>query len=246
MSDKKSFVMYAEYGDLINKLEDEDAGQLIKAVFQYQLTGEISDLSPVADMLFSIIRIRLDQDNEKWENTKRSRAAAGAAGGLASGQSRSKTKQNEANEANASFASENEANEAVTVTVTVPVTDSVTECVPTDRGVGEGSADASPSKNTTTPRKIFKKPTLEEVIDYCEERHNRVDPERFYNYYESVGWRVGNKPMKDWRAAVRTWEKERTPQKAVSGDPPGVHFALEHKSSSTDNVTYFDDLFAEG
>ena len=241
MSDKKSFVMYAEYGDLINKLEDEDAGQLIKAVFTYQMTGEVPELSPVADMLFSIIKIRLDQDNEKWENTKRSRAAAGSAGGLASGQSRSKTKQNEANEANASFASENEANEAVTVTVTVPVTESVPSL---DGGVGEGSS--APSKNTTTPRKIFHKPSLEEISDYCEERHNRVDPERFYNYYESVGWAVGKKPMKDWRAAVRTWEKERTPQ-VSAGDPPGVHFALEAKNkTSSSNVTYFDDLFAEG
>ena len=56
-------------------------------------------------------------------------------------------------------------------------------------------------------RKRFVPPTLSEVSDYCKERNNSVDPERFIDYYESNGWRVGKNPMKDWKAAVRTWEK---------------------------------------
>ena len=55
--------------------------------------------------------------------------------------------------------------------------------------------------------KRFTPPTVEDVSAYCEERKNRVDPERFVDFYTSVGWKVGNKPMKDWKAAVRTWEK---------------------------------------
>ena len=53
----------------------------------------------------------------------------------------------------------------------------------------------------------FKKPSLEEIRSYCMERGNKVDPEQFYNFYESKGWMVGKSPMKDWRASVRTWEK---------------------------------------
>lgn len=53
----------------------------------------------------------------------------------------------------------------------------------------------------------FQKPSLSEVADYCRERANKVDPEQFYNFYESNGWKVGKNPMKDWHAAVRTWEK---------------------------------------
>lgn len=53
----------------------------------------------------------------------------------------------------------------------------------------------------------FQKPTLEEIREYCISRGNSVDPEQFYNFYESKGWMVGRTPMKDWRAAVRTWEK---------------------------------------
>ena len=57
------------------------------------------------------------------------------------------------------------------------------------------------------------KPTLEEIIAYCKERNNNVDPQRFHDFYESKGWRVGNQPMKDWKACVRTWEGRDNPPK---------------------------------
>lgn len=55
--------------------------------------------------------------------------------------------------------------------------------------------------------KKFIKPTLAEVQVYCRERQNNVDAERWLDYYEANGWKVGKNPMKDWRAAVRTWER---------------------------------------
>ena len=58
-------------------------------------------------------------------------------------------------------------------------------------------------------KKSFKKPTLEEVKAYCEERKNNVDPELFIDFYESKGWKVGKDSMKDWKACVRTWEKSQ-------------------------------------
>lgn len=56
-------------------------------------------------------------------------------------------------------------------------------------------------------KKIFKKPKLEEVKQYCLERKNNINAEKFIDYYESNGWKVGKNPMKDWKAAIRTWEK---------------------------------------
>lgn len=53
----------------------------------------------------------------------------------------------------------------------------------------------------------FKKPTLEEIKQYCEERKNYVHAEAFYDFYESKGWLVGKSKMKDWKACVRTWER---------------------------------------
>jgi DNA-binding transcriptional ArsR family regulator len=54
----------------------------------------------------------------------------------------------------------------------------------------------------------FKKPTLDEVKNYCILRQNNIDPEAFIAYYESKGWTVGSGKMKNWKAAVTTWEKK--------------------------------------
>ena len=62
-------------------------------------------------------------------------------------------------------------------------------------------------KDSINNNKRFTPPTLEEVKEYCNERNNNVDPETFINFYESKGWFVGKNKMKDWRACVRTWEK---------------------------------------
>ena len=63
------------------------------------------------------------------------------------------------------------------------------------------------SASTTTKRKRFEKPTLSEIKEYCIERGNKVDAQHFFDYYESNGWRVGKNSMKNWQAAVRTWER---------------------------------------
>lgn len=65
----------------------------------------------------------------------------------------------------------------------------------------------SSAKSTTTKRKRFEKPTLSEIEQYCIERNNNVNAEHFFDYYESNGWKVGKNSMKDWKAAVRTWER---------------------------------------
>lgn len=64
------------------------------------------------------------------------------------------------------------------------------------------------NKETTSKEyKRFTPPTLEEVKAYCKERNNNVDADRWMNYYTANGWKVGKNPMKDWKAAVRTWER---------------------------------------
>ena len=61
----------------------------------------------------------------------------------------------------------------------------------------------------------FIPPTVDEVRAYCQERTNEVSPEAFINFYESKGWMVGKNKMKDWKAAVRTWE---TSQRSAKKD----------------------------
>lgn len=70
------------------------------------------------------------------------------------------------------------------------------------------------SASTTTKRKRFEKPTLSEIKEYCIERNNNIDAEEFYSYYESIGWKVGKNPMKNWKFAVITWEKRENKNKS--------------------------------
>jgi hypothetical protein len=53
---------------------------------------------------------------------------------------------------------------------------------------------------------FFKKPTLDEVKDYCILRKNNIDANAFIDFYESKGWKIGKETMKSWKACVRTWE----------------------------------------
>jgi hypothetical protein len=55
--------------------------------------------------------------------------------------------------------------------------------------------------------KNFVPPTVEQVAEYCKSRGNQVSPKNFVDFYESKGWMIGKNKMKNWQAAVRTWEK---------------------------------------
>lgn len=78
----------------------------------------------------------------------------------------------------------------------------------------------NPNNREGTKRKRFTPPTLEEVEKYCLERKNGINPAKFMSYYESNGWRVGGKsPMRDWKAAVRSWELRENDYKPKNGKP---------------------------
>jgi hypothetical protein len=57
--------------------------------------------------------------------------------------------------------------------------------------------------------KKFIIPKIEEIKNYCQERNNNVNSDKFFNFYESKGWMVGKNKMKDWKAAIRTWENPK-------------------------------------
>ena len=89
----------------------------------------------------------------------------------------------------------------------------------------------------------FQKPSLDDIQAYCISRGNNVDPEQFLNFYESKGWMVGKTPMRDWRAAVRTWEKreKEIPQRKRSTRQESV---LEHNLKVMDQM-YGTNLHAQ-
>lgn len=70
--------------------------------------------------------------------------------------------------------------------------------------------DMVDSDESPAPKSRFIKPTVEEVGAYCTERNNSVDAQKWHDHYTAKGWLVGKTQMKDWKAAVRTWEKKDT------------------------------------
>lgn len=105
----------------------------------------------------------------------------------------------------------NTVTDTVTVTDTgVPVELGTENKENTPNGVKKkvAAATAAPvAPQQADKARRFIRPSVEEVRAYCTERGNAVNAESFVDFYASKGWRVGNSPMKDWRAAVRTWEK---------------------------------------
>lgn len=92
--------------------------------------------------------------------------------------------------------------------------------------IEENSIEVMPKSANTPTRKIFKPPTLEEVQQYCIERNNNVDANRFIDFYSSKGWMIGKNKMKDWKAGVRTWERNDNKQQKEEYNPYSTHNKL--------------------
>lgn len=93
------------------------------------------------------------------------------------------------------------------------------------RGQADGEQMGTPkedkkviNKKSNSSRR-FVKPTIEQIAAYCKEKGYDVDAERFFNYYESKGWVVGKSPMKDWKAAVRTWASNQKSSSQPTSSP---------------------------
>lgn len=128
--DKNSFVVYTDIKEIIDDLDDAETAALFRGMVEYQITGKPPKFKGSLKYIFIPIRQQMDRNNEKWANIKQKRAESGRQGGLRSAESRAKQKQ--ANQANATFGSRveaNQANQAVTVTVTDTVTGTVTDTV---------------------------------------------------------------------------------------------------------------------
>lgn len=211
---RESFLLYTDIGEVIDKMTDASVAALFRAIVKYEQTDVIPEIEdPVAEIAFIPIRQRLDINNAKWEEeiAKRRKAAE-----IANEAKRKKTEGTDRNQSESIGTERNrtepngtESEPSGTERDAVRA-DNVHVPVLVPENVPEGK------KDSRRARARFSPPTVEEVQDYCRERGNRVDASRFVDFYESKGWKVGNSPMKDWKAAVRTWE-QRNDQTARSG-----------------------------
>lgn len=185
-TDKGSFILYTEQKEVIDNLTDEDAGKLFKGIFEYAVGNE-PEFNNLLKLVFIPIRQQLERNAKKYSEIKEKRRIAGAKGG----------KQKVANQANANFAKQSQANQAVNVHDNVNDNDNV--YLSKDK--------YKENNNTNSQKEKFKKPTLEEIKNYCLERKNSINPSLFFNFYESRDWLIGKTKMKNWQAAIRTWEQ---------------------------------------
>ena len=124
--------------------------------------------------------------------------------------------------------------------VNVNVNDNVNVNVNVNDNVNDIGAKAPEPSGSPTPKSTrFVKPTVDEVQAYCDERKNNINAQHFCDYYEVRGWKVGGKtPMKDWQAAVRTWEQNSYPA------AQGQYHARASPIEQTDSQYDFDAALA--
>ena len=189
---RKSFVLYSSWVRFFGELPEEQAGKLIKAVYAYvteETEPEIDD--PALSAIFNLIRDKLDEDSQAYEK-KVERLKKNSS----SKSTRNRTEIDTISDRNRDdIDTKSTRNRDDIGGDTVTVTDTVSISKDIDKGMGKRASS-------------FRPPDVNEVRAYCQERKNNVDPERFVDFYTAKGWFVGKNKMKDWRAAVRNWEKE--------------------------------------
>ena len=203
---RESFVVHAEY---IEDLPEELKSTFLRYVYDYGINGIEPGVSGLELTVWTKIKRRIDEDTAAYD-----RKVANLK------QNRHRTETNKANTEIKKDRTETVQNKDVSngdrtetdkknIETTENRTDSVS--VNVNEYVNESVIDSvsvsNPPKADTRKTKRFSKPSCEEIREYCFEKNVNIDVDRFFNYYESKGWKVGNAPMKDWKAAVRNWAK---------------------------------------
>lgn len=182
---RDSFILYTEQSEILQNLTDEEAGKLIKEIFQYIETGKENEMDRIVKMAFVPIRQNLDRNNEKWEEIKQKRSEAGKIGAEIK-------KQKQAKQANANFAKSKQANQAVNVNVNV--NDNVNDNV---ISINNNKSNMNNKANINTDK--------EEEIESCVDRF----PEAVKFFEENFG------PITPYSLSVLESYDEFTPEMLI-------------------------------
>ena len=186
---RDSFVFYKSFYEAIKNIPEEEQLKLYNAICEYSLFDIIPNLPDgIAKAMFILMKPNIDNANARYK--------ASVENGKRGGRPRKKQDENNLDK------TQQKPNNNLDKTQQKPK-QNLNDNVDVDVNVNDNNI----SKKATTK---FKKPTIEEVQNYCKERNNNINAESFIDYYEANGWKVGRNSMKDWKAAVRTWEKRET------------------------------------
>ena len=207
MTEKKSFLMYKDYRDVLESMNDEDTGRLVKALFAHE-DGENVALEGPIQAIFLLLAKQMDRDRANYE----AMCARNRANGMKGGRPSKSGANPEEPAATQSEPAETQGQPRK------PDKDKDTDTDKDTDKDGMFIGGGAPHTHTPSSNPRFQKPSLDAVKAYCAERGCGVDAQRFVDFYESKGWMVGKSPMKDWKASVRLWEQDAraAPGKAES------------------------------
>lgn len=187
----RTFIFNVEWQEVLVDYPPEVRLEVYEAIIEYVASGTLSELKPLAKMAFSFIKKEVDYNLESYNEVSKARSEAGKKGmrkrwgGKRDGMGDDDTVQDVTN---------------------ITYNDNYIYNPPlTPPKAGDEREEPSGTK----PRNVIP-PPIDEVREYCLSRGGIVNADEFMDFYASKGWIVGKNRMKDWQAAVRTWEIKRS------------------------------------
>ena len=205
---KPGFMIYHDRFAQVDKLPDDQFHWLFRAVARYSQTGETTETdNPALAVIFSIWQDMIDADGERYQARCEASKKANDARWHKGNTDVSERMRTDANECE-SIRTDADISEPLRTSPVYPnYQPSTIHRQPSTVNDQPSKGESATRGKPRTPAPRFSPPTVEEVRAYCKERGNQIDAQHFVDFYASKGWRVGNQPMKDWKACVRTWEQ---------------------------------------
>ena len=201
--------LFHEYLDEMADLTDAEFGRLARALLVYSRTGEFPALNGNERLFKRRVIMQEDRAQESYVQVVEKNRANGQLGGRPR-----KTIETQRNPEKPTETQNNPQKPNETQKTQIEIESEIKTEINTPLPNGnKGSKAATPP----TREARFSPPSLAEVQAYISERGSAVDAQQFVDFYASKGWMVGKNRMKDWKAAVRTWEKRR---KEEAGEQP--------------------------
>lgn len=188
--------IFTDFAKTISPLSDAECGRLFRAMLEYASSGAIPEFSGNERFIWPTAQLNIDREAAFLLKQHEN--------GAKGGRPKNPTKPTE--------------------TQTNPT--EPTETQKTHKDKDKDKDNLLKEKTNKKEKTAFSPPTVEMVKDYCRTSGHTIDAEAFVDWFTSVGWKVGSKPMKDWQAAVRNWERrdretpprERKPNNPVQND----------------------------
>ena len=181
---RDTFIFYRSFKESMSDLSDKDKLIMYEAISDYSLDLKEPKLTGFPKALFSLIRPILDANIQRWKNGRKGGAPVGNLNAKKQPKNNQKTTEKQPNK-------DKDVNKDKEYNIK-------------NVNIEDKSSNNGADKSTR-----FVPPTLTEVQDYIQKNSYSVDASTFIDFYTSKGWMVGSNKMKDWKAAVRTWQRKQ-------------------------------------